>query len=96
MAIPVMMPQIGENIETATIAAWTKKVNDPVTRGEILCKVETEKATLEIEAPESGVILALLYPKGSEAPVLKPIAYIGQPGDRIPKRGRHESADFRL
>jgi len=83
VAVPVLMPQIGENLETAFIESWAKGVNEAVTEGEVVCVVETDKALLEIEAPASGVMLKLLYEEGDEAPVLEPIAYIGQPGETL-------------
>jgi pyruvate dehydrogenase E2 component (dihydrolipoamide acetyltransferase) len=84
MATAVLMPQVGENIETAIITAWMKRAKDSVAQGEVVCTVEAEKVTLEVEAPASGVMLKLLYKEGEDAPVLKPIAYIGQPGESLP------------
>jgi hypothetical protein len=52
-------------------------------RGEALVEVETEKLTLEVEAPAAGVLLRILAPDDTEVPVLSTIAAIGEPGEDI-------------
>ncbi len=83
MVSPVLMPQIGHDITTGTIQKWLVKENDEVKEGDIIAEVESEKAVFEVEAYESGVILKILYAEGEEVEVLKPIAYIGEPGEEI-------------
>ncbi|MFC1716701.1 dihydrolipoamide acetyltransferase family protein [Candidatus Poribacteria bacterium] len=83
MAKPVLMPQIGENIEAGTIIEWKVKEGDRVNKGDVIVIVESEKAAFEVEAYESGVIQKILYSDGDEAAVLKPIAYYGQPGEMV-------------
>lgn len=83
MAQPVMMPQVGQDIKTATIVEWRKRENDPVEKGEVIATVESDKAAFDVEAYTSGVLLKVLYPEGQEAEVLTPIAYIGRPGERV-------------
>ncbi len=83
MVSPVLMPQIGQDITTGTIQKWLVKENDEVKEGDIIAEVESEKAVFEVEAYESGVILKILYAEGEEVEVLKPIAYIGEPGEEI-------------
>jgi len=83
MATAVIMPQVGQDIETATIVDWVKKENDPIQKGDIIVTVESDKATFDVEAYESGVLLKILYKEGDEVRVLTPIAYIGQPGEKI-------------
>lgn len=78
MATPVNMPQVGQDIEIARINEWHVSVGDKVSEGDILATVESDKASFEVEAPTGGVVLQLLYRAGDEAPVLRPIAYIGQ------------------
>lgn len=85
MAEPVMMPQVGQDIKTAKIVEWLKQENDPVEKGEVLATVESDKAAFDVEAYTSGVLLKILYPEGHDAEVLTPIAYIGQPGERVPE-----------
>ncbi len=84
MVSPVLMPQIGQDITTGTIQKWLVKENDEVKEGDIIAEVESEKAVFEVEAYESGVILKIIHAVGEEVEVLKPIAYIGEPGEKIP------------
>jgi pyruvate dehydrogenase E2 component (dihydrolipoamide acetyltransferase) len=83
MAKPILMPQIGENIETGNIIEWRVKEGDSVKKGDVIVIVESEKATFEVEAYESGVIQKILYSDGDEAQVLKPIAYLSESGEEI-------------
>jgi pyruvate dehydrogenase E2 component (dihydrolipoamide acetyltransferase) len=83
MATEVMMPQVGQDIKTGVIIEWFKKENDPIQKGETIATVESDKATFEVEAYESGVLLKILHDAGAEVPVLTPIAYIGRPGEEI-------------
>ena len=78
-----MMPQVGQDIKTGVIVEWFKQENDPVQKGETIASVESDKATFDVEAYESGVLLRILYDAGAEVPVLAPIAYIGEPGEVI-------------
>jgi pyruvate dehydrogenase E2 component (dihydrolipoamide acetyltransferase) len=93
MAKPILMPQIGENIKTGAIIQWLVKEGDSVNRGDVIVIVESEKATFEVEAYESGVIQKILYSDGDEAEVLKPIAYLAQSGEDIeePLQVEHEA-----
>ena len=83
MAEPVRMPQVGQDIKTARIVDWLKKENQEVKKGDVIAVVESDKAAFDVEAYTSGVLLKILYPEGQEVEVLTPIAYIGQPGERI-------------
>lgn len=83
MAKPIIMPQIGQDIETGVIVEWHVKENDYVNKGDVIALVESDKATFEVESYESGVLLKLLYDAGSEVKVLAPIAYVGEPGETV-------------
>jgi pyruvate dehydrogenase E2 component (dihydrolipoamide acetyltransferase) len=83
MATEVLMPQVGQDIETATIVEWHKKENDTVNKGDIIATVESDKATFDVEAYDSGVLLKQLYEEGQEVKVLTPIAYLGEPGESV-------------
>jgi pyruvate dehydrogenase E2 component (dihydrolipoamide acetyltransferase) len=85
MAVPILMPQIGQDLETGKIVEWRVHENQPVKKGDILAIVESDKATFEVEAYESGIVLSILHPAGDEANVFSPIGYIGQPGETAPK-----------
>ncbi len=81
MATPIIVPKEGQSMETCRIIQWFKKKGDPVETGDILCEVETEKATFDIEAPVEGTLLDIFFRDDTEAPFLTPIAVIGAPGD---------------
>lgn len=83
MSEEIVMPQIGQDVTTGKIVEWLKKENDPVEKGEIVCNVEGDKGIFEVEADESGVLLKILHQAGEEIEVLKPIGYIGQPGETV-------------
>jgi pyruvate/2-oxoglutarate dehydrogenase complex dihydrolipoamide acyltransferase (E2) component len=77
------MPQAGQDLETGVVRHWLRAEGDRVAKGESLVEVETEKLTLEVEAPVTGVILRILAPDGTEVPVLSTIAIIGEPGEDL-------------
>jgi HAD superfamily hydrolase (TIGR01509 family) len=83
MAKAIIMPQVGQDIETGVIVEWRVKENDYVKRGDVVALVESDKATFEVEAYEAGVLLKLLYDAGAEVKVLDPIAYVGEPGETV-------------
>lgn len=60
MATPVLMPQLGNEIEEAQIDGWLKQVGDTVKAGEALLTITTPKLTMEIEAPASGTLSEIL------------------------------------
>ena len=81
MAEAVVLPKLGNTVESAIILAWHVAAGDPVQAGDLLCEIETDKATLEVESSASGVLLARLYHEGDEVPVLSNIAVVGQDGE---------------
>jgi pyruvate/2-oxoglutarate dehydrogenase complex dihydrolipoamide acyltransferase (E2) component len=76
MATEVRLPQSGMTMHEATIVEWLKGVGDPVGQGEILATAETDKVTVDIESPVSGVLSVILAEAGSTVPVLDVIAII--------------------
>ncbi|MHC4541761.1 MAG: biotin/lipoyl-containing protein, partial [Planctomycetota bacterium] len=66
MAKPIIMPQVGQDIETGVIVEWRVKENDHVKKGDVVALVESDKATFEVEAYEAGILLKLLYDAGAE------------------------------
>lgn len=75
------MPKLGLTMEEGTVARWCKQVGDAVVEGETLLEVESDKATLEVPAEASGILLQILAEEGRTVPVATPIAYIGQAGE---------------
>lgn len=83
MATQVLMPKQGNSVESCIILEWKKQVGDTIAMGEILCEVETDKATIEVESTAEGTILQILYAADEDVPVQVPIAIVGEPGEDI-------------
>ncbi len=83
MAAQVLMPKQGNSVESCIILDWKKAEGDTIAEGEILCEVETDKATIEVESTAEGTILKLLYAVDDDVPVQVPIAIVGAPGEDI-------------
>ena len=83
MASAVLLPKLGNSVESSLIIAWHKAVGDAVAQGELLAEVETDKATLEVESPDDGLLLARFHEVGDEVEVMAPVAVIGAAGEDI-------------
>lgn len=81
MATAVVMPQLGNSVESSIILEWKKQVGDTISEGEALVEVETDKATIDVESPVSGTVLAHFFGAGDDVAVKVPIAAIGAPGE---------------
>ena len=73
---PILMPQAGNTMEEGTILKWRVKVGDPIAIGQILYDVETDKATVEVEATEAGRLARIVAAEGSVVPVKQAVAYL--------------------
>ena len=83
MAVPVIMPKLEMAQETATVVEWLKQEGEHIEKGEPLLTVETDKVTLEIESPASGILAGVRAEPQQVVPVTKVIAYILQPGEEL-------------
>ena len=84
MATPILMPALSPTMTEGTIAKWFKKEGDPVTSGDLLAEIETDKATMELEAVDEGILGKIIEPEGSEGiPVNQPIAVILEEGEDV-------------
>jgi len=63
-SVDVMVPTLGESVTEATVSSWFKKVGDSVTQDEMLCELETDKVSVEVPAPASGVLAEILAAEG--------------------------------
>lgn len=81
----VIMPKMGDGMEEGTLVEWLKKDGDKVKSGEVIGAIQTDKATLELESPGSGVLTGILLKAGETVPVGRPIAIILRDGESIPK-----------
>ena len=64
--VDILMPALSPTMEEGTLAKWTIKEGDTVTSGQVIAEIETDKATMEVEAVDEGVVEAILVPAGSE------------------------------
>jgi pyruvate dehydrogenase E2 component (dihydrolipoamide acetyltransferase) len=84
MARPVRMPPLGATSNELRIVQWLKDVGASVEQGELLLEVETDKATLEVEAAVSGTLLAVLHGPGETVAAGEVLAFVGSPGEDVP------------
>ena len=73
MSAEIKVPTLGESVASATIARWIKKVGEAVAADEPIVELETDKVTVEVNAPEAGVIAEIIAAEGAEV----------QPGDLL-------------
>lgn len=79
------MPRPGQMTEECTLLTWHKNEGDPVARGDVLFEIETDKAVMEVEAFDDGVLLRRVVEEGQTVAVNSVCAYVGQPGEAIPE-----------
>lgn len=84
MAKEIIMPKFGFNQEESEILEWLKENGDKVEKGDPIAVVSTDKISMEIEAPESGTLDGIRFKVGDVVPVTKIIAYVLQPGEKVP------------
>ena len=83
MAEIIRMPKMSDTMEEGIISNWLKKVGDKVNSGDILAEVETDKATMELESYDDGILLHIGVKNGESVPVNDVIAIIGEKGENI-------------
>ncbi len=81
MATEVRLPHLGESIDSAVLVAWHKRVGEAVKRGDELADLETDKATLPLEAPKNGVLLAIVAAEGETVSIGDLLSVIGREGE---------------
>ena len=84
MATELKMPALSPTMEEGTLAKWLVKEGDTVASGDILAEIETDKATMEFEAVDEGVIAKILVPEGTDGvKVGTPIAIMAAEGESV-------------
>jgi pyruvate dehydrogenase E2 component (dihydrolipoamide acetyltransferase) len=83
MAIEVLVPPLGQTVDTVTLVTWYKNEGETVAQGEPLFVIETDKATLDVEAPASGVLRQVTAQPGDVVKVLSAIALIVAPDEAV-------------
>ncbi len=82
MSAEILMPKLSDTMEEGKILRWLKHSGDPISAGEVIAEVETDKADMELEAPESGVLGAIQVQEGESAPVGAVLATLEPNGER--------------
>ena len=83
MAEKVLMTALSPTMEVGTIVNWLKKEKEQIASGDVLCEVETDKASMEYETIQEGTLLKIITQNGGQAKVGEPIAIIGDKGEAI-------------
>ena len=83
MAEIVRMPKLSDTMTEGVVAEWHKKVGDAVESGEVLAEIETDKATMEFESFQDGVLLHVGVEKGATAAVDSILAILGEAGEDV-------------
>jgi len=83
MAEIIEMPRLSDTMTEGVIAKWHKKAGDLIKPGDLLAEIETDKATMEFEAPIGGALLYIGAPEGKPIPIGEPIAIIGKPDEDV-------------
>ena len=87
MSTIIEMPKLSDTMTVGTVVKWYKEVGEMVGNGDILAEIETDKATMELENFDDGILLQLLAQEGDEVEIGKPLAIIGEQGEEIPDLG---------
>src|SRR5580692_6726895 len=84
MATNILMPALSPTMEQGRLAKWLKKEGDAVRSGDVLAEIETDKATMEVEAIDDGTLAKILVPDGTDnVAVNTPIAVIAEEGEDV-------------
>jgi len=93
MITKILMPQVGQDLETGRIVRWIKKEGDAVKKGDVVCEVETEKAVVEVPAPADGFLVKILHPDNAEVKILAEIGFIGAERGALPVEEKADESD---
>ena len=85
MAVAVIFPKLDEAMKSGKVVRWLKNEGDHVDKGEIILEIESEKTSFELEAEASGILSKVTAKAGDEVPIGTTIAYILQPGEKVPE-----------
>ena len=83
----IQMPKLSDTMTEGTLVSWKKKVGEQVKAGEVLAEIETDKATMEWESTEDGLLKKIYVEEGGKVNVGDRIAFIGEEGEEAPENG---------
>ncbi|HKY55443.1 MAG TPA: dihydrolipoamide acetyltransferase family protein [Anaerolineales bacterium] len=97
MAETINMPKLGFDMAEGMLIRWVKQVGENINKGDVLAEIETDKATVEVESPASGVVLQHIVDQGAIVPVNAPIAVVGAEGEKVetakPEEGKQKAEE---
>lgn len=76
MRVPITMANLGYDMESGKIVAWSKQVGENVQRGEVIAEIETDKATVEMESLAAGTLIEITQEAGADVPVGAVIGFL--------------------
>ncbi|MEO1399460.1 MAG: biotin/lipoyl-containing protein, partial [Pseudomonadota bacterium] len=93
MATEILMPALSPTMEEGTLAKWLVKEGDTVSSGDIMAEIETDKATMEFEAVDEGIVGKIVIAEGTEGvKVNEVIAILVEEGEDVPAAGAAPAA----
>lgn len=84
MAETMVVPQLGNSVESVVLLDWKVEVGAKISEGDVVCEVETDKATMDVEATVAGTLLKRLAAEGDELAVRAPLLIVGDPDESAP------------
>ncbi len=93
MATLIEMPKLSDTMTVGTLVNWLKKEGDAVSNGDMIAEVETDKATMEVECFEEGILIKQYCKQGEEVPVGGAIAAVGEAGEAAPEAPNKDAAE---
>ncbi len=88
MPTNILMPALSPTMEKGNLAKWVKKEGDKVAPGDVIAEIETDKATMEVEAVDEGVLAKIVVPEGTQdVPVNRVIAVLATEGEDVTAAG---------
>ncbi len=87
MTTPIILPRLGNSVESCILLEWKVAVGDTVAEGDVIAEVETDKAVMEVASSAPGTILALRFAVGDDVPVMAEMAVVGDRGSEIGDQG---------
>ncbi|EPT54523.1 dihydrolipoamide acetyltransferase [Streptococcus agalactiae] len=91
MAVEIIMPKLGVDMQEGEILEWKKQVGDVINEGDVLLEIMSDKTNMEIEAEDSGVLLKITHGNGDVVPVTETIGYIGAEGEEVTEASSSEN-----
>src|SRR3954453_23080967 len=86
----IQMPKLSDTMTEGTLVTWKKKKGDKVSTGDVIAEIETDKATMEWESPEDGVLTEIYVEEGGKVEVGDKLAFIGEEGEAAPAEAKKE------